>query len=58
VTFLRDDEAEVMIGSLNVVPTDLTPQYELWVGRRESWLHPLPEATQFDHDRHTPAEQT
>jgi len=56
VTWVHDDEAEVMIGSLDVVPTDLTPEYELWVGRRENWLHALPAARQFDHDRETETE--
>jgi hypothetical protein len=51
VTTIHDDEAEVMIGSLDQVPTDLTPQYELWVGRRETWLSPLRSATQFETDR-------
>ncbi|TGQ64226.1 GFA family protein [Mesorhizobium sp. M00.F.Ca.ET.186.01.1.1] len=49
--WLDDDEAEVAIGSLDVAPTDLVPQYELWVGRRENWLHSFPEAEQFEHDR-------
>jgi hypothetical protein len=53
VTSVREDEAEVMIGSLDQVPTDLTPEYELWIGRREHWLQALPWATQFDHDRDT-----
>jgi hypothetical protein len=57
VTSVRDDEAEVMIGSLDMAPTDLTPQYELWIHRREGWLHPLPETMQFDRDRHIGAEQ-
>ncbi len=48
---LRDDEAEVMIGSLDVAPADLVPEYELWVGRREHWLPALPSAAQFEHDR-------
>lgn len=55
VTFVSDDEAEVMLGNLDEVPSDLTPGYELWTVRRESWLHPLPEAQQFDHDRDTAA---
>ncbi|TGS08393.1 GFA family protein, partial [Mesorhizobium sp. M2E.F.Ca.ET.209.01.1.1] len=36
---------------LDVAPTDLEPQYELWTGRRETWLHALPDAEQFEHDR-------
>jgi len=55
VTSVRDDEAEVMIGSLDEAPTDLTPQYELWIGRRENWVLPLPWASQFDGDRDTSA---
>ncbi|MDX8482676.1 GFA family protein [Mesorhizobium sp. VK24D] len=47
-----EDEVEVMIGSLDIAPTEgLEPSYELWIGRREHWLHPLPEARQFEHDR-------
>ena len=48
VASIRDDEVEVMIGAFDEVPTDLTPEYELWTGRRESWLNPLPSATQFE----------
>jgi hypothetical protein len=51
VTSIREDEAEVMIGSLDIAPTDLAPEYELWIGRREHWLEPLPNAVQFQHDR-------
>ncbi|RVB59933.1 GFA family protein, partial [Mesorhizobium sp. M7A.F.Ca.CA.002.04.1.1] len=25
--------------------------YELWTSRRETWLHALPGAEQFEHDR-------
>lgn len=50
VASIRDDEAEIMIGALDEVPTDLTPEYELWTGRRESWLNPLPSARQFEKD--------
>lgn len=46
-----DDEVEVMIGSLDEAPTDLTPGYELWIGRREQWLAALPSTLQFEGDR-------
>lgn len=49
-----EDEAEVMIGSLDEAPTDLVPEYELWVARREAWLPPLPNAAQFEGDREPP----
>jgi hypothetical protein len=51
VVHLRDDEAEIMIGSLDNAPTDLAPSYELWVKRREDWLQHLPWADQFVEDR-------
>ncbi|AZO56273.1 MAG: GFA family protein [Mesorhizobium sp.] len=51
VARIDDNEAEVMIGSLDVAPTDLVPEYELWTSRRETWLHALPGAEQFKHDR-------
>jgi hypothetical protein len=36
------DEAEIMIGSLDDAPSGLVPTYELWIPRREEWLHGLP----------------
>lgn len=50
-----EEEAEVMIGSLDEAPTDLVPEYELWVARREAWLPPLPNAAQFEGDREPPS---
>jgi hypothetical protein len=44
------DGIEVGLGSLDA-PNPLTPTYELWTVRRESWLTPLSLARQFDHDR-------
>jgi len=51
VTSVRDDEVEIMMGSLDEIPTGLTPEHELWVGRRESWLSPVQSATQFETER-------
>jgi hypothetical protein len=48
---LRPDEAEIMTGTLDNAPTGLTPTYELWVARREEWLHGLPWAEQYTADR-------
>jgi len=48
---LDDSEAEIKIGTLDDAPSGLTPQYELWVWRREHWLTPLPDTRQFQHDR-------
>ncbi len=51
VVHLTDDEAEIMLGSLDDAPSDLIPGYELWTPRRESWMHVLPWADQFEADR-------
>ncbi|WP_137933951.1 GFA family protein [Mesorhizobium comanense] len=51
VAWLDGKEAEVMLGSLDVAPTDLVPDYELWIVRREPWLHALPDTEQFERDR-------
>ena len=48
---LTEDEAEVKIGALDEAPTTLSPQYELWVWRREHWLDPLPGRVQHQRDR-------
>jgi hypothetical protein len=53
---LRDDEAEVMLGSLDQAPSDIAPDHEVWIERREEWLEPLPWTVQFQHDREPDAE--
>ena len=47
----QPDEAEIMTGTLDDAPTGLTPTYELWIARREEWLHGLPWAEQYTADR-------
>jgi hypothetical protein len=44
------DEIEVNLGSLDA-PDQLTPTYESWTVRRESWLPPFPVARRYDRDR-------
>ncbi len=44
-----------MVGSLDEAPSGLTPTYEIWVKRREEWLHGLPWADQYAGDRTTEA---
>jgi hypothetical protein len=51
IVHLRADEAEILIGSLDDPPSDIVPEYEVWTCRRESWMHALPWAEQFDRDR-------
>lgn len=48
---MRDDEAEIRIGTLDGVPTDFTPTYEVWIERREHWLAALADTEQFEKDR-------
>nr|WP_321443825.1 GFA family protein [uncultured Cohaesibacter sp.] len=44
------DEVEVHLGSLDA-PDQLTPTYELWTIRRESWLPPFALAHHYERDR-------
>lgn len=44
------DEIEVHLGSLDA-PNQLTPTYESWTIRRESWLPPFPHAKQYERGR-------
>jgi hypothetical protein len=57
IAWLRSDEAEIMLGSLVGAPGDIVPEDDLWTGRREEWLHPLPWADQFENDRPSQAER-
>ncbi|WP_064708963.1 GFA family protein [Rhizobium bangladeshense] len=47
---LQKEAVEIRLGSLDNPPTDLEPNHEVWVKRRESWLHPLPGARQYTED--------
>lgn len=47
---LREDAAEIRLGSLDNPPTDLMPGHEVWIKRREPWLQPLPDAGQYGED--------
>jgi hypothetical protein len=44
------DEIEVNLGSLDT-PDQLTPTYEIWTVRRESWLPQFPFARRYERDR-------
>ncbi|MCF8480247.1 MAG: GFA family protein [Rhodospirillum sp.] len=44
------DEIEVNLGTLDA-PDHLTPTYESWTVRRESWLPPFPLTRHHDQDR-------
>jgi hypothetical protein len=47
---LTGEKAELRVGSLDDAPNGLTPTSELWVKRRELWLHPLADADQHHED--------
>lgn len=44
------DEIEVHLGALDA-PDQLTPTYESWTVRRETWLPPFPLAERYERDR-------
>ncbi len=44
------DEIELNLGALDA-PNQLTPTYELWTIRRESWLPPFPLEHRYERDR-------
>jgi hypothetical protein len=45
-----DDEVEVNLGSLDA-PDQLTPTYESWIFRRESWLPAFALSRRYERDR-------
>ncbi len=45
-----EGEIDVHLGALDA-PDQLTPTYELWTIRRETWLPPFPLAERYDRDR-------
>ena len=44
------EEIEVLLGTLDA-PDQLTPTYELWTCRRESWLPPFPLKSRYERNR-------
>ena len=44
------DEVEVSLGAFDAID-QLTPTYELWTVRRESWLPPFPLKHRYERDR-------
>ena len=44
------DEIEIAAGSFDA-PSQVTPTYEMWMRRRESWLPPFDVARRYEGDR-------
>lgn len=49
--FSVSSDVEVRLGCLDAAPSGLAPTYELWVGRREAWQHPVTDAAQHQGNR-------
>ena len=50
--FLLDPEGvEIQLGSLDDAPFELRPQAELWIKRREPWIHEVEGASQHEGNR-------
>lgn len=47
---LTDEKAELRLGSLDGPPVGIEPAQEVWIIRRERWLHPVAGAAQFPSD--------
>jgi hypothetical protein len=50
--FTVDEAAEIRLGSLDEAPFELRPEAEIWIKRREPWLHEIEGASQHDENRH------
>jgi hypothetical protein len=49
---LGDDVVvEIRIGSLDDAPFELVPEAEIWIKRREPWLHAVAGASQHEENR-------
>jgi len=49
---LDDDGVEIRLGSLDEAPFELEPEAEIWIKRREPWLHAVAGASQHEENRH------
>jgi hypothetical protein len=48
---LDDDVVEIRLGSLDNAPFELEPEAEIWIKRREPWLHAVAGAAQHQQNR-------
>jgi hypothetical protein len=51
IGIVEDDGVEINLGTLDEAPFELLPEAEIWVKRREPWLHAIESASQYEQDR-------
>lgn len=49
---IYDEGVELLLGSLDDPPFELRPEAEIWIKRREPWLHEIEGASQHRENRH------
>jgi hypothetical protein len=49
---IDEDGVEIRLGSLDDAPFELKPEAEIWIKRREPWLHAVEGASQYEESRH------
>ena len=47
-----EEGVEVQLGSLDDAPFELRPEAEIWIKRREPWMHAIEGAAQHQENRH------
>jgi hypothetical protein len=48
---LDEEAVEIRLGSLDDAPFELEPEAEIWIKRREPWLHAVAGASQHEENR-------
>lgn len=51
LTAFDDAFVEIALGTLDDAPSELAPEAEIWIKRREGWIPPVDGAAQFVEDR-------
>jgi hypothetical protein len=46
-----ETDVELYLGTLDEAPFELAPEAELWIKRREPWLHAVDGASQHQENR-------
>jgi hypothetical protein len=51
IGYVGDEGVELHLGSLDDAPFELAPEAEIWIKRREPWLHAVDGAAQHEENR-------